>query len=255
MAAEIAAAHTPDEERQAKENMEKDQALELLSIDSKIVSGKPFSANTTTDVIQTLSDGNRIERHTISMFYRDSSGRTRREQTFGNVDPSNPGPQEVKIFVDDPVANAAYVLDPSEKSALRVRRSRKFLAEREDQNNPNVSNLPKLDEGRDIVKQSLGTKAIEGVQCTGTQQTITIPAGQIGNEQPIAIVTETWFSPSLGGIVQSSTNDPRFGKTTYQLHNIRLAEQPLSLFQPPADYKVEGQQFDRPLNYKTAARP
>lgn len=237
--AEIAAMLPSAEEGQDKQVKEKNEVVELISIDSRLIKGKPFSADTTTDIVQTLSDGNHIAHHTISKFYRDSSGRTRREQTFGNVDPSNPGPHEVKIFVDDPVANAAYVFDPGEKSVIRRTRSSKFLDERENQNNPSVGSLPKLDESRDIVKQDLGQKTIEGVACTGTMQTITIPAGQIGNEQPIAIVTETWFAPSIDAIVQSSTNDPRFGNTVYQLHNIQLSEQPLSLFEPPANYAVQ----------------
>ena len=100
--------------------------------------------------------------------------------------------------------------------------------------------LPKLDEKRDIVKEDLGKRTIEGVECTGTQQTATIPAGEVGNERPIAIVTETWYAPSIAAVVQSSTNDPRFGQTTYQLRNVQLSEQQRQLFEPPSDYRVEG---------------
>lgn len=225
------------ERAEAMEKMEKDKAMALLSFDRTIVKGKPFSADTTTDVVQTLSDGNHIRRHTISKFYRDSSGRTRREQTFGNIDPSNPEPHGVKVFVDDPVANAAYIFERSEnkESARKITRSYKFTLEGDKENNPPIRNLPALNEARDIFREDLGQKTIEGVVCTGTKQTITIPAGQIGNDQPIAIVTETWTAPSLGVMVQSSTNDPRYGETTYQLHNIQLTEQPLSLFQPPTE--------------------
>jgi hypothetical protein len=235
--AEKARAEAAAERAEAIENMEKDKALALLAFDRTIVKDKPFSADTTTDIVQTLSDGNHIRRHTISKFYRDSSGRTRREQTFGNVDPSNPGPHEVKVFIDDPIANAAYVLERSDntESAHKFTRSRKFTMTGEKENNPPIRNLPALNEARDIVKEDLGQKTIEGVACTGTKQTITIPAGQIGNDQPIAIVTETWTAPSLGVIVQSTTNDPRYGQTTYQLHNIQLTEQPPSLFEPPTE--------------------
>jgi len=236
---EKAKAEAKAERAEALEDMEKAKALALLSFDRAIVKGKPFSANTTTDVVQTLSDGNHIRRHTISKFYRDSSGRTRREQTFGNVDPSNPGPHEVKIFIDDPVANAAYIFERSDNkdSARKITRSSKlsYTYATDKENNPPIRNLPALNESRDITKEDLGQKTIEGVVCTGTKQTITIPAGQIGNDQPISIVTETWTAPSLGVIVRSSTNDPRYGETTYQLHNIQLTEQPIALFQPPAE--------------------
>ncbi len=216
-----------------------DQALELLSVDSKLVKGKPYSASSTTDTVQTLADGNRIVHHTISKFYRDSLGRTRREQTFGNIDPSNPGPHEVKVFIDDPTSNAAYVLDPGSETTLKLPRSRKFLDEREAQSIPHVRTLPPLDESRSITTKQLGDKTIDGVSCKGTQQTITIPAGQVGNVEPIVIITETWYAPSIEAIVQSSTNDPRFGQTSYQLHDVQLGEQARALFESPGNYKLE----------------
>lgn len=207
-------------------------------LESQLVQGKPYSAESTTDTTQTLADGNRITRHTISKFYRDSAGRTRREQTFGNVDPANPGPHEVKVFIDDPVANADYVLDPQEKTSLKLARTRKFLDEREAEGRPLMGLALVVKDSRSVEKQDLGAKTIDGIVCTGTQKTVTIPAGQIGNEQAITIVTETWFAPGINAIVQSTTNDPRFGQTVYQLHNIQVGEQAASLFEPPADYKV-----------------
>jgi len=224
---------------QERASLASDQAVEVLSIDSKLIKGKPFSADTTTDTVQTLPDGNRIVRHIVSKFYRDDLGRTRREQTFGNVDPTHPGSNEVKIFIDDPVGNAAYVLDPGEKTALQLRRSRKFLDEGEAESVPKVRKLPPLDEARAIAQEDLGSKTIAGIVCKGTRQTITIPAGQIGNAGPIAIVTETWYAPSIDTIVLSSTTDPRFGVTTYQLHNIQAGEQAISFFEVPANYQIE----------------
>ena len=102
---------------QEREHHETDQALEILSIDSKLIKDKPYSADTSTDTVQTLPDGRiSIVRHIVSKFYRDAMGRTRREQTFGNVDPSQPGRwHEVKIFIDDPVGNAALRDGPCRK--------------------------------------------------------------------------------------------------------------------------------------------
>jgi len=212
--------------------------VEVLSLTSELIKGKPYSAESTTDRVQQLPDGNRITHHTISKFYRDSLGRTRREQTFGNVDPAHPAPHEVKIFIDDPITNAAFVLDPREKEAQQLQRTRKFIDEREAESLPKVSKLPPLDEARSISEEDLGSKTIEGVVCNGKKQTITIPAGQVGNEQPIAIVTESWYSSSLEAVVESSTDDPRFGTTKYALHNIQLGEQPPKLFEVPNSFKL-----------------
>src|SRR5258708_5634764 len=40
-----------------------------------------------------------------------------------------------------------------------------------------------------------GTQVMEGVTVQGKRATRTIPAGEIGNERPLEILTETWFSP------------------------------------------------------------
>jgi hypothetical protein len=86
--------------------------LEIAGAETQVVKGKPYSADTSTVTVQTLGDGNRIVHRTVSKFYRDSEGRTRREETFGNVDPEHPSPHEVKVFIDDPVSGTALVLDP-----------------------------------------------------------------------------------------------------------------------------------------------
>ena len=243
--------------------------LEVIAADAQVVKGKPYSADTSTETVQTMLDGNRIVHLTVSKFYRDSEGRTRREQTFGNVDPSNSSPHEVKVFIDDPVNGTGFVLDPGSKSADKMQRTRKFLDEQnaeddgtrimfksitdsetggqgapvhmmvkfQDDHAGNLSTIVP-DENREVAKEELGTRNIEGVDCNGTRQTITIPASAIGNEKPISIVTETWFAPSIAAVVESTSDDPRYGKTTYQLKKVQLSEPSRTLFEPPADFKI-----------------
>jgi hypothetical protein len=73
----------------------------------------------------------------------------------------------------------------------------------------------------------------------GTRITRTIPAGEIGNEQPITIVSERWYSADLQMDVKSTHTDPRFGTTTYTLTNIQRMEPAASLFAVPSDYSIE----------------
>ena len=61
----------------------------------------------------------------------------------------------------------------------------------------------------------------------------TIPAGQIGNAQPIVITTIVWRSPDLQIVVQRSTDDPRGGKSNYQLGSISTAAPDPALFTLP----------------------
>ena len=95
--------------------------------------------------------------------------------------------------------------------------------------------------------ESLGKDTIEGVEAEGTRTTFTIPAGEIGNERAIEMVSERWFSPELKVVVMTRHTDPRFGETTYRLTNINRAEQPKSLFEVPTDYTVTEAQTPAPL--------
>jgi hypothetical protein len=67
---------------------------------------------------------------------------------------------------------------------------------------------------------------------------LTIAAGEIGNELPIQIIAERWYSPELQQVVMSKQSDPRFGETTYRLTNISRGEPSRSLFELPSDYTV-----------------
>jgi hypothetical protein len=248
--------------------------LQLMAADGQVVKGKQYSADASTETVQTLGDGNRIVHRTVSKFYRDSEGRTRREETFGNVDTEHPTPHEVKVFIDDPVSGTSYVLDPGSKSTEKVQHSVRLITTRsgndevpktsfkmtfkddedaaqdtpghmlikirdEHLGDPTDDIVIRSDEKRSVAKEDLGVRNIEGVDCDGTRKTITIPAGEVGNEKPISIVTETWFAPSIAAVVQSTTDDPRYGKTTYQLTNVQTTEPARSLFDPPADFKMD----------------
>ena len=81
-------------------------------------------------------------------------------------------------------------------------------------------------------------QTIEGVAAEGTRTITTIPAGQIGNERDINIVSERWMSPDLGVLVMSKRSDPRMGETVYKLTNVNRSEPAHSLFEVPADYTV-----------------
>jgi hypothetical protein len=84
----------------------------------------------------------------------------------------------------------------------------------------------------------LGRRTIEGVLVEGTRATTTIPAGQVGNDRPIDVVSERWYSPELQVLVMSKDTDPRMGETTYQLLNVSRVEPATSLFQVPPDYEL-----------------
>ncbi|HWC75811.1 MAG TPA: hypothetical protein VG778_00020, partial [Blastocatellia bacterium] len=230
----------------------------------KMVKGAPYSATAVTENIQTLADGNRIVHKNSSAVYRDSEGRTRREHVFAKIGPYAPaGDAPHSIFINDPVAAVNYVLEPANKTArkmampeiieLRVGAELKKKIELADQQSQNFE-IEIREAGKPGIRvhadgharegwskpvvESLGKQMMEGVEAEGTRTTITIPAGQIGNEQPINMVNERWYSPELQVVVMSRRSDPRAGETIYRLTGISRAEPSRSLFEVPADYTV-----------------
>jgi hypothetical protein len=89
-----------------------------------------------------------------------------------------------------------------------------------------------------VKTEDLGSQTMEGILVNGVRMTHTIPAGEIGNERPISVITEAWTSPELKTIVYSKRTDPRMGEQTFQLTNIVRAEPDASLFMVPADFKI-----------------
>ncbi len=87
--------------------------------------------------------------------------------------------------------------------------------------------------------ESLGKQTMEGIEVEGKRTVTTIPVGAIGNERPIEIVSESWYSPELQTTIMSKRTDPTSGETLYRLTNIRRGDPDASLFQVPSDYTVK----------------
>lgn len=201
----------------------------------KTVAGAPYTADVTTAVDETLSDGNTIHRVTAGHVARDGAGRTYSQQdTAGG--PWGPAGASTITFISDPVAGYTYVLNPQTKTAMR-HALKPPTGDRPLPPHPNGAERPARAGER--VEENLGTQSINGVNATGKSITRTIPAGAIGNSQPIVEKSELWVSPDLQVVVLSKRSDPRAGVSTYTLSNIRRAEPNPALFQVPSDYTVQ----------------
>ena len=226
------------------------ERMELLGFEGlhggKVVKGVPFSATASSESTQTLQDGTSIHRTTSSALYRDSQGRFRREVTLSGFGPLQAsGKSHTMITIGDPVAGAHYMLDPEQKVAHKMTphkggKGGAFSDEKAQAFQQKMQKrMAKQEADGTVKKESLGTQMINGVNAEGTRITHTIPAGQIGNDKPIQIVFERWYSPDLQIVVKSTRSDPRFGTTTYALTNVQRAEPSAALFTVPSDYTVK----------------
>jgi len=203
-----------------------------------VVKGAPFSADITTETTMVLQDGNHIHQVAKLRYYRDSEGRTRREQSLNSLGAlsSNTHLPPV-VFISDPVAGVNYALSPASKTASRSLTSGHGPLGRGERLRGGPASA---DRQQNTKSESLGSKTVEGVTAEGTRTTLTIPAGQEGNEQPMQTVTESWYSPDLQMAVLFKRSDPRTGETVTRYTNIVRAEPAHNLFEVPADYKIEG---------------
>lgn len=361
------------------------------SFDSRVVKGAPYSAESVTEFTHVLADGNRLTRRSSSMVYRDSQGRTRREQSAMPVGMSEwiaTQNMPSTIIINDPVEGTTYVLDQKQRVARRNRSIVTRVAtltpdEVQRYNNPGgvavaapraaagappqqirvsggvlqgsaINNVQPeypavakaagasgavqvqvtISEKGDVIdtsvvsghpllrdaalaaarqwqfkptelsgtpvkvqgvltfnftlaqngeandnaatkktleavvasggggmstatlrnssgatmrmnmnRESLGKQMIEGIECEGTRMISTIPAGQIGNERPIEIINERWYSPELQVTVMTKQSDPRYGETVFRLAGLTRTEPDEYLFKVPSDYTIKDENF------------
>jgi hypothetical protein len=268
------------------------------------VTGAPYSLDATIESAQTLTDGNRIVHRQTVHLYRDSKGRTRREETLAAIGPwAASGTPPTMITIQDPVSGVSYFLDPQRKTATKLpvaptgkgvfvtggmggedagdgqvtasvssdhiaKTGKRVMvtggmARGDEREGPVVAGVfgsaaggfASADEGRNAVitfnaapsarswqpehkSESLGTESISGLTADGTRITMTIPANAIGNERPVEIVRERWYSQDLQIVLRSTQSDPRFGTTSYEVTTITRKEPSASVFTVPSDYKV-----------------
>jgi hypothetical protein len=243
--------------------------------------GAPYSATITNESVQTLVDSNRIVQTSMGSTARDSQGRTRHDTVLpaiGNLSAAN-APH--LVFIHDPVAQTSYTLNLTEKTAQKMPAlppvpggasgvAGATVTMRVEGNGaplqfpnamPAIEAAPGagafFEKHLDIERQEkvqvdtedLGSQTVEGVLVKGVRMTQTIPAGQIGNDRPITIVTEVWTSPELKTVVYSKRSDPRMGEQTFRLTDIVRAEPNPSLFTVPADFKIVD--APAPIFYRT----
>ncbi len=254
-----------------------------IAVEAKITTGAPYSAEAVTEANQLLADGNRINRKTVSRVYRDGEGRTRREELDASgvvVSVSIVDPVAHVSYVLDPASRSAYrdpiqmampmtagrgrgpgvmrrspdgapgdMQERAKMSAEEAARMKEGLPPPPPPPPPMPGFKTALDEAvsDSAAHEDLGKQNIEGIVANGLRSTTTIPAGDIGNLQPIKVVSEQWFSPDLQVLVMTRHTDPRSGETIYKLQNIVRAEPDRSMFTVPADYTLKESGIREPL--------
>ena len=243
--------------------------MHVEDMDAEPVKGAPFCGTITTEHMQSFSDGNRIHTTENSTLCRDSEGRTRREASLNLLGAATQTSAPKLITITDPVAGFRYTLDSESKIAHRMPITLPLNAKIGMGREAGTTSMQAKGEGvmfyqhvgtggpnmvmnSDVffkkggqpsdepapATEKLGDETIDGIHATGTRITTTIPVGKMGNEQPILVTSERWYSPELKVTVMTKHNDPWAGELKTQLTNVNTSEPDLALFLVPNDYKV-----------------
>jgi hypothetical protein len=204
-----------------------------------------FSVTYRTTFEQRFADGNAIHRTLINRDFHDSAGRTRNEVSLPcSLGEDGQMKSRVTVSVQDPATHTvmSWEADGPNKIVrlIHLGVSRPMPAA--------PAPTPDQIKTREALQQywnthrhteKLGTRTIDGVECEGTKQVTTIPAGEQGNDLPIVSSTEFWIARSVGLLMLQINDDPRTGRTVIEVADISLTEPPASLFTPPPGYKIE----------------
>jgi hypothetical protein len=209
------------------------QRERILSIFIPPKLNSPFSCTLRAEWTRTLEDGSTqtVENHRIVM--RDRAGRIFQERRTLVPKDGQREPELMRTEISDPATHLKYfcyeerkVCDPED-----------YLASADPVNAPEGSFEQSTGS---LTREDLGKNNIDGMDVTGTRETTTINAGVIGNDRPILITKEIWYSELLGLNIMVKRVDPRHGTQIFTVDDLNLADPDPKYFSLPAGFTVTG---------------
>ncbi len=214
----------------------------------RIVTGAPYSGTETLTIAEKFADGNSVNTTTTALKARDSQGRTSVTETITPAAASGKAPY-TRTIITDPVAGFRYELNSATMIAVQTRMPRQGRGEPTGSAPSSASAAVRTAKPGTVTRQngaivttsSNGTATVNGVLATHELVTEVIPAGAIGNANPITTTRTTYISPDLKIPVQIKTVDPRVGTTDMELTGISTGEPGAAMFAVPAGYTIKKQ--------------
>jgi hypothetical protein len=204
----------------------------------------PYTLTRTTTIVHRLANGTIITRTFTAKMAWDSEGRTYDEiQETLHIRADGQPVDSDTYFVSDPVARTNVKWDKRTKIAIVTHWTNSGTLQHRTQS----MQVPDVDKARQpqgvistqqVTTEDLGVRTIAGIEAQGTRTTGVIPAGDVGNDQPLSIVTENWTSTQYHLPLLTITDDPRMGKRTDEVTGFQPGEPDPALFQIPKGYTV-----------------
>jgi len=199
----------------------------LVSILIPSLPNAPFSAVVNTESIRQLANGTSITLKNHRAIARDRAGRIFQERRLLVPEDGKHESVVTQIEISDPVAHELFICVPKEQVCqVEDFDASAFQAPKTaaSHGGPNL--------------QDLGKQSVGGVETIGTRETVVLEAGKIGNDSPIEVQREYWYSPQLGVNLISRLPDPRVGIQNFEVSEIVLTDPDAKLFRVSSKMKV-----------------
>jgi hypothetical protein len=206
-----------------------------------------YTATVKTTHEQKLADGNAIHLFVTTHQARDSAGRTWEENFVGcEIQPDGKREPLYRISVYDPTAKLNLSWTVGGRAPKVVQAVHQPVRPPVAPPSPELVRQQKAANRQEQARtgsrsENLGTRSVDGVLCDGSRTVRIIPAGEEGNDLPIEELDELWIARDLGLAMLRIDDDPRTGRNTVEVVDLKMAEPDASLFAPPAGYTLQEQ--------------
>jgi uncharacterized protein YecT (DUF1311 family) len=193
------------------------------------IAGQPFRAKVAVSVTRHLPDGTEVAQKYYTLVARDNQGRVHRE--FRQIMPadSEMEPALLETVVYDPVGSLITTCYPE-------RRTCRNFALAPPPTEPQVG--PSADGKSVLERESIGAKTLDGLQAQGTRETLTFAPGSFGNDKPVVVTKEYWYSPQLQVNLTVTRMDPRNSTQHLEMQDLKLGDPGADWFRVPDGYRV-----------------
>ncbi|HEV2195276.1 MAG TPA: energy transducer TonB [Candidatus Acidoferrum sp.] len=194
------------------------------------VPGLPFFAKAELETVNQLQNGTLITHKTYNLIARDGQGRTHNEARNWIDLTTGAEPRLTRIELFDPATRLRTNLYPLTKIARQWPFGTPGPIPA-----PSPQSAPAKPE---TSREEIGTDTIEGLPVRGVRVSQIYPTDALGNDRPLTVVTEYWYSEALRLNLLTKRSDPRYGEQTVRVTELVRQEPDAALFAIPDEYKL-----------------
>ncbi len=196
-----------------------------------LATGQPFHAKVAVQIHRQLPDGTVVDQKYYTLVARDSAGREHRESRQPIAADSDLDPPLLRTTVYDPKTSLITTCTPDEG----ICRQTNFDPTQHPVDEPAG---PSTDGKSVLAREDLGKKTIDGLEVIGTRETRTFNPGAFGNDKPVVVTKEIWYSPQLQFNLSVTRLDPRNGTQKFDVIDLKLVEPGPEWFAIPDGYRL-----------------